>query len=85
VLALLHSHYPLRNDFGDVQVVSAAQHAKLTKQPESLAEQNYLVVSANSSGLKQSTLPRQTPKPSNLLYSNIRYGYYSTGSTAVIG
>ena len=41
LLTLLYSHYPLRNDFADVKVISATQFKKLTD--EERTNQNYLV------------------------------------------
>ena len=41
LLVLLHSHYPLRNNFADVKVISHAEFKRLT--PAQKEEQNYLV------------------------------------------
>ena len=44
LIALLYSHYPLRNDFGDVRVITRAKFKKL---PASKSE-NYLVKDKDS-------------------------------------
>ena len=52
VIALLYSHYPLRNDFGDVKVVSKAAFNNTTT--EEREKQNYLVKDPLRSGSKMS-------------------------------
>ena len=45
VLALLYSHYPLRNDFGDVKILSKMGFKRLSGADKS--QQNYLVKTGN--------------------------------------
>ena len=52
MIALLYSHYPLRNDFGDVKVVSKAVFNNTTT--EEREKQNYLVQDPLRSGSKMS-------------------------------
>ena len=49
LIALLYSHYPLRNDFGDVKVVSASEFKKISE--EGKRHQNYLVKRGTSYSL----------------------------------